>query len=306
MKRFAPGLPVLWILLSSISGSIIDCASSAVVKMDITATLPEAMADFAVHRIKGDVAAVSPQTNKAYLFRYPQDLFPSKSIYNKAAASNATAFRETNVCKTPVSVVYKEYDSNSYYGVLCTQETSLYILDATTLDVLVTVDIGGLGASLIISSQNGQDPFFYYNYGSGHDSVLGAVDIRDMLTNITGLGNVWKERESVMDSAISADGRVLYLRGPWSRSGFESIQLTASNFTEIETPSFERIFYDHRSTPPYIPDTVNERTAAGSTVYSYTLEEELGQLDFRAECWANNSNYTFGYWWDNEHYSYYR
>jgi len=93
----------------------------------------------------------------------------------------------------------------------------MYVLDADTMDTVGTTPIGGLGCSSVIASYNNpDDPFFYYMYGSGHDSTLAAVGIRNAEANtgasIVDRGQVWYD--SVMDSAISADGSILYLRGP--------------------------------------------------------------------------------------------
>jgi len=65
-----------------------ESTSTPTVSVRIAGFLPEAMAAFAINANTGDLAAVSPVTNKAYLFRYPQDLFSSSDTN-----STITAFR---------------------------------------------------------------------------------------------------------------------------------------------------------------------------------------------------------------------
>lgn len=65
-------------------------------------------------------------------------------------------------------------------------------------------------------------------------------------------------------------------------SGFEAIQMISNSsfFNETIAPAFERIHLDHFPPLAYAPDTVGQMTAAGRTIYSKTLEEELAELDF--------------------------
>ena len=103
--------------------------------------------------------------------------------------------------------------------------------------------------------------------------------------------------DSSMDAAISADGRVMYSQGPWSPSGLQSLELTATNVWNQtgSMPSFKALFREHRSTSAYVPDTVNEKTASGKVIYSKTLESPLASLDFDVLCWGANSSYMFGF-----------
>mmetsp|Transcript_19073 Transcript_19073/g.38560 ORF Transcript_19073/g.38560 Transcript_19073/m.38560 type:complete len:166 (+) Transcript_19073:116-613(+) len=122
---------------------------------DITAKLPEKMADFEVNPTNGDLAAVSPVTNKAYVFRLDD-------LLGIDAMDVAIALYETAVCKTPVSIRYKEYEGEGYYAVACTEQADLVILNADDFSTIATTGIGGLGTSRVVSSQNPLDPFFYY------------------------------------------------------------------------------------------------------------------------------------------------
>ena len=66
-------------------------------------------------------------------------------------------------------------------------------------------------------------------------------------------------------------------------------------YDENVGPSFSRIFYDHDSTPAYVPDTVNLKTASGGVIYSKTLKTVIASLDFIVKSWVANSSHIVGF-----------
>ena len=140
---------------------------SAAPWVKISADLPEFMVDFEVNHNTGDIASISPVTNKAYLFRH--DDIVASTITAPTTSGNVTLLssEEVSVCTTPYSISYKMYRdqqniARSYYGIVCTQVDKLFVLDAITFTVISEAPIGGLGASSIISSCNPRDPFSYH------------------------------------------------------------------------------------------------------------------------------------------------
>ncbi|CAB9509018.1 expressed unknown protein [Seminavis robusta] len=265
----------------------------------LTALLPDVMADFEINWETGDLATVSPSTRTAYLFRH-NDLFQEVGTGNNISAS----MNET-VCQTPVSISYKRFNMLPYYAVACTEESEIYIIDALGFTIVAVISIDGLGASSIVSSRNPNDPFYYYFYGAGHDSVLAAIDVRTM----SNVGQVYYD--SVMDGAVSVDGTILYIRGSWSPSGLESIRLVnavdTTNSTlvagDFSRPEFYQEYYEHVNVAPFVPDTLGQMTGVGTVILSRTLDRQLGSLDFPVIAWGDESKYIFGWaypegeWW---------
>jgi len=298
-------IPSLATLASLLLGTIHNKLVSAAPWVKISASLPEFMDDFEVNHNTGDLASISPVTNKAYLFRHDDIVASTITAPITSGDVTLSPSEEVSVCTTPYSISYKMYQdqhniARSYYGIVCTQVDKLFVLDAITFSLIAETPIGGLGASNIISSRNPRDPFFYYNYESGHDSTLAALDVRSMEDR----GNIMVF-DSSMDAAISADGRVMYSRGPWSPSGLQSIELTTTDVWNQtgSTPSFKILHDEHKSTGAYVPDTVNEKTSSGKVIYSKTLESQLASLDFDVLCWGASSSYMFGFatqgrWYD--------
>lgn len=143
-----------------------DFLASAAPYLKKSASFPEYMADFELNLDTGDIATVSPVTNKAYLFRY-DDIFAATN--NVAGEGNASLSpsEEVNACTTPYSISYKKYQDmqdnvHNYYAIVCTQVDKLFLMDANNFSLLKEIQISGLGASSIISSRNPRDPFFFY------------------------------------------------------------------------------------------------------------------------------------------------
>lgn len=253
------------------------------------ASLPAPMADFLVHPESGDLYTVDPNGNTLHRFRYAAlDRAESPDAERPQIEADATL----KVGSTPVSVAYKRFGSDEFLAVVCTQDTHLYLVDVGTFELKKKVLLPGPGNSQVTSSQNPADPFFYYCFGSGHDSLTGAVDVRSKL-------DVGQAFDDSMDCAISADGKMAYRRGPWSPSGFESLRLS----TEMggAKPTFVRLFYDHNSTGQYIPGPFTTYTATGTSIYTASLERKVASLDFVPACFFRKRPLICGKVTSNRH-----
>ncbi|MEM9416037.1 MAG: hypothetical protein AAGA29_11265 [Planctomycetota bacterium] len=219
-----------------------------------------AYADFALDPATGDVVAVDADRNTVVLHR--------RADLERGVVEPAESLR---VGQTPVSVFYKVFEDTRVFAVVCSQESRMYLIDADTFEELERLDIGQIGASLVTGSQNPDDPFLYFCFGSGHDSATGVMSLRDMRLH----GNAFGDS---MDCAISADGGMAYRRGPWSPSGFES--LVMSNSFEDDKPVFTRRYYDHASRGGYLPGPFGEYTVTSRVVYDRTLARSVAQMPF--------------------------
>lgn len=237
---------------------IAAAAASGAVK---TYPLPADCADFAMNSDNGDLAAVIPDKNEAILIK--------AADWQKGKVD---AFAKLSVGSTPVSIFYKRYQNVRVYAIVCTQDSHMYLMNAADGTLLKKIELAHSGVSNVTGSINPEDPFVYYNYGGGHDSMTGAVSLKSFQSH----AQVFNDS---MDCAISASGEVAYRRGPWSPSGFESLIRTSA--PGDEKPAFARLFYDHNSTAQYVPDPFDRYTAAGKTMYAQPGEAP-GRPRFRA------------------------
>lgn len=226
--------------------------------------LPQAFADFAFNPESGDLAAVDAEAGTATLFR---------SAY--FSGDKTALVGPVRVGATPCSIVLKRYRDKTYFAVVCTQDSHLYLFDAGIFTLVKKIAIASAGVSLVSSSTNPEDPFLYYNFASDYDSFAAAVDVRTMVDRGSVIGDS-------MDCALSASGTLIYRRGHGSPSGLESLQLNSS-FAE-EKPVFVRLFYEHDDTGPYVPDPFDQYTAAGHTIYSVDLTKRVASLGFTPQC----------------------
>lgn len=234
--------------------------------------LPSSMASFAINPTNGDLAGVDPLGNEAVLFRGPN--YESKDPAPKVS-----------VGITPIAIQYKKFGDAEYYVVVCTQDSNMYVIDAKEFTLVKKIPLTGQGISEVSVSKNTKDPFVYYCYGGGHDSLTGAVDLRKM----TSIPEVMKE---TMDCDISADGRIAYRRGAFSPSGFVSLSLT--NSFDDEKPVFAKLVSEHNSAARYFADPNGEYTASGDTIYSKDLRANLAKLDFTPMCFLQSKPIIFG------------
>ncbi len=225
-----------------------------------TVSLPGDYADFAMNPKTGDIVALDAEKGQAVLF--------TNAVWQQQEVKPAKSLRTGS---TPVSVFFKEYLDKQIYAVVCSQDTHMYLINAADFTLIAKVELSQGGVSHVTGSRNKKDPFIYYNYGSGHDSAAGVVSLRDNKNKGRVLGGS-------MDCAISADGKIAYRRGPWSPSGFESmIRISDAG---AEKPVFTQLFREHRSSGKYLPGPMGRFTAAGSQIYTRSLNKNLAALDF--------------------------
>lgn len=238
--------------------------------------LPNEMSDFAINANNGDVACVDPVSHRAFLVKANQ----------LSGGADLKELPSVLVGTTPVGITYKLFGDKEYYTVVCSQDSHVYAIDAKSFELTKKIPIQGAGVSHVTCSSNPADPFVYYNYGSGHDSEAGVIDLRVMRDR-------GKAFDDSMDCAISADGKFAYRRGPWSPSGFESLRL-ANDFT-ADTPEFKRSFYDHRSCTGYVPGPFGQFVAVGSKIHTVGLEKHYASLPFAPSCFFTSQPVAIGF-----------
>lgn len=227
--------------------------------------LPTPCVDFALDSDTGSLAAVDAAGNAVLLFR--------------AAAWQSGGMEPTArvaVGSTPMAVVFKHFGDRRVFVVACEKDSHLYVLNAADGALVKKIPIASVGVVNLATSINPDDPFVYYNFGRGHDSMAGAISLR----TLEDLGGIIKDSA---DCAISASGDMAYRRGPWSPSGFES--LLRRNGPDAVKPNFQRFYYEHTSTDPYVPDPFDRYTAVGKRIYSRSLEKAVADVEFVPLCW---------------------
>jgi hypothetical protein len=231
-----------------------------------TTTLSTASSDFALDPQTGNVGAVDPKQNLVLIYKIG-DVATGKPLepLHRATAGNV-----------PSSIVFKQVGEKRYYVVGCLKEANIYVFNADDLKQVAKIPVGGSDIAGLAASRSSADPYVFYNFGRGHDSQAGGVN----LVTLTDEGQMFDDS---MDCAISAHGSYAYRRGPWSPSGFESLRRVAAP-TPGGKPTFERAFYDHNSTAQYVPDTTENYTAAGTKLYTATLEKSVADLPMVPGC----------------------
>lgn len=231
-----------------------------------TVGLPHDYADFAMHPETGGIAALSAETNQV-------DVFRLEDFEGKKTAKPSVSIQ---VGSAPVSVFYKKYADQEVFAVVCSGDSHMFLINARanqagTFEVIRKIDVAQAGVSSVFGSNNEEDPFVYYCYGSGHDSATGVVNLKTM-------SNQGKAFGDSMDAAISANGDYAYRRGPWSPSGFDALKLT-TDFSEAK-PKFAQIYDEHRSTPAYTPDPFNQYVFCSTAAYPVGLGKATASLPF--------------------------
>lgn len=240
-------------------------AATARSQKPLVVDLPSKFVDFAFNPETGEIAAVDPTASTVHLFR--ESLVSGK---DQAATS------PLKVGNLPISICFKRFKSRSVYAIVCLRDAHLYLVDAAEFTMLRKIPLGNSGVSMVASSLNPADPYIYYCYGNGHDCATGRV-------NLTKLADEGPAFDDSMDMAVTASGRLFYRRGPWSPSGFESLRMIDPPAAG-GSPQYVRVFYDHNSTAPYVPDLADTYTAAGTELYTATLNKKVATLDFEALC----------------------
>ncbi len=221
--------------------------------------LPQSCADYAIDPTNGQVVGVDPLNNRCVV--YGADVW----LPGKTAKPLATL----TVGNRPASIVFKQTEQQRLFIIACLSDNNLYVVDAATLKQTAKILVTGSDVSGLAVSLNERDATVYYNYGRGHDSAAGRVDL---VRNIDeGLAF-----DDSMDCAISADGEYAYRRGPWSPSGFEVLRKVAD--PKAGSPKFVRVFYDHDSRGQYLPDPFGLYTATGKNLYPKELGKSVATL----------------------------
>src|SRR6185295_18588233 len=116
-------------------------------------SLPASYVDFAISPDTGDVAAINSGANSITLFRGAYLKGDKKALAGPIA-----------IGKTPSSVCFKRFADKSYFAVVCTQDSNLYLLDAVQLTLAKKISLTKKGSSVVTCSQNPQDPYIYYSF----------------------------------------------------------------------------------------------------------------------------------------------
>lgn len=229
-------------------------------------TLKSPCCDFALNPSTGDLVGIDPTAGTATL--YPKAYLEGQG--DKVVGPVA-------VGKVPVSVIYKRYKGKSYFAVVGQGDGHMHVLDPTSLKPVKRVVLAGNEASSLSAARDEDDPYIYYAYGRGHESSAGRMSLKTFLDEgKIALG------DSVMDLAVSADGRYLYTRGPWSPSGFDAYERTGEATTGKD--GWRKVCDEHRSTARYVPGAFTRYTAAGTGLFSADLNRKVAVLGFTPLC----------------------
>ncbi len=241
-----------------------------------TVDLAGKFVDFALNPETGDLAAIDPKANTVTLFR--------EAFLTGKDAAKPLSLKVGNL---PFAIAYKKYKTRGTFAIVCTSDSNMYLVDAKEMTLLRKIPLGSSDARYVAASRDAADPYVYYCFGTGHDSVTGRVN----LAKLADEGMVF---DHSMDCAVSSSGKLFYRRGPWSPSGFECLRLA-----EGEGPGgkgrFDRVFYDHNSTAQYVPDPFDFYTAAGANVYTAELKKKVATVEFSVAGFLPHRPLIFGF-----------
>lgn len=222
--------------------------------------LPDLMRDFAINPANGDIASVSPFANHMFLYR------ADGLIENESRATSVT------IGSRPSGIVFKKFGDLETFVAICPGDENMYVINAADASLVKQVPLALRWPVDVFASSNDEDPYVYY---TTKDRQLAAVDVREFKDRGRLLYNI-------AHGALSADGKILYRADGLSPSGFESLELVTDFSKPI--PEFERIFYGHRDSGIYVPDSFGTYTACRKKVYSARLNSTVAELDFIAGC----------------------
>lgn len=235
--------------------------------------LPAAYANFALNPETGDVAALDPNANTVTLFRRAFLTGDTKAVVAPQA-----------VGKTPSSVAFKRFADKSFFAVVCTQDSHIYLFDSG-LKLLKKIPHSGTGASHIACSQNPLDPYLYYCHWQDRSTNLGVMDVRSLADQGTAFG-------SIVNCAVSASGSMVYCR----TSGYSRATCTlrrTSGYAETK-PTFTNEFFDRFSPDQFAPDPFDQFVAIDDIICTRDLANETAKLDFGAECFLETRPVVLG------------
>jgi hypothetical protein len=219
-------------------------------------TLPEAGDLYALDPETGGLATVLAGPDRVVLYpKVVTDLDTGKAVSAKVGTK-------------PVAILFKKLAKGSVFAVLCPGGRELWVLDAASLRVRHKVALTLNDARLLLASTNPHDPCVYYCTGNGHDCRIAAVDVE------AGADLGALSQESVADGAISADGSLLYFRGPFGPTGFQAWEIVKKD----GTVGMRRVSYEHSGTWGYLPDPFGQYVVANGFLWSPHLDKKFGPL----------------------------
>jgi len=240
-------------------------------------TLPERGFDFAIDPETGAVAVVLAEKNAIAL--YPK----------LAATGDLSGVVRVEVAKLPIGIVYKRTARRAVFAVACHDVRKMVVLDARTLSVVKEILLSIESPSSVVASSNPADPYVWYCGARGHDSAAGRVNL-DTLED-EGKPTGGRSHDSVMDMAVSPDGRRIYTRGPWSPSGFQCLDVVPGPDGKATLRS---AFYDHKGVAAYVTDTTGDFVATGGALFTADLRTEVAKLPTPAELFLPGKPYCIG------------
>lgn len=234
-------------------------------------TLPEMANTFAVNSQTGDLVAASKSNLSV-------NLYPAAFIEGDHDESQIKTHEFSH---KPISVAYKRFKGISLYAVVCLNDPLLYLLNSETLEILDQIDMSvdsssphrqknpALAISMVAAPHNPFDPHIYIAMGRGHDARLASYNLENKKFDSSIIPDC-------RDFGVSADGRYLYRRGPFSPSKFTSFA-RESRDGEVD---WVALHSEHRGTPPYITDMHGQYVATGREIHSFDLKRRVATLDF--------------------------
>lgn len=137
------------------------------------------MADFAFNPNNGDLAAVDPTGNEVVLFSipYPVDGSPTRSI---------------PVGSKPSAIAFKKFGNIAYYAVICNENKSLVLIDATDFTLKKEIPFPMSPGYSIASLEDENDPFLLISSGSTEvvgNSMTYSIDLRQEPSAASIFGN---------------------------------------------------------------------------------------------------------------------
>lgn len=215
----------------------------------------------------------------------------NKSVALYAAVSStgiAKMKKRVSFTQSPVGATYKRYKGKGYFAVVCKQHPAVYVYHAESLELVKRIVTNEMPNGFLAVSRSDSDPAVYYQFGSGHGSSVGFVD----LSTLDDRGKV-EIGDSVRDMEISADGKRLYTRGPWSPTGFEVWSLMPHP-TNKRGKKGVQTFREHKSVSRYLADPTGQYVLAGSDIYTADCTKKVGVLPAYPFCFFEDRPIIIG------------
>lgn len=225
--------------------------------------LPETGYDFALDPDTGTLAVVVPEEDKLLVCpKFATDLV-------------TTGAKVVKVAKQPVAVIYKRLEKGAVFAVLSHDSESLTVIDAATLEVRKTVSLILNKPASLTCSDDPKDPAAYFFGGRGHDSKVARISLITYAQESVTLGG----GGSAMDGVVSADGKRIYTRGPWSPSGFVAHDILRAEVKGQPAPT-RLLKSEHTDSAGYLPDPLGQFVVSGDKVWTPDLGKSLSGLPF--------------------------